>query len=280
MNDGRRRIAVRLAPLLLLLGIGAALLAPDLTGLRLDNPDRTRVSELRATLASLPAEPLVIVGFDPDLGTYAEVRRTVRVLLGDLLQRDARLAFVSLTPEGRALAIAELDRLQGLNAGATRLLDLGFRPGAEAALVSLARGGITAEGGGSIARSLAADGMDAAHLAVLVGGNDLGPRAWVEQVATRVPDLPLVAVAPTVLLPELQPYLATGQLDALLGTVRDGVAYREAVDLGAQERFAEANEPGPLPFVVGILAAALVLGQAAGARLLALARGAVPREAP
>ena len=49
----------------------------------------------------LPAGPLVLVGFDPDLGTYAEVRPTVRTALADLLDRDARLAFISLTPEGR-----------------------------------------------------------------------------------------------------------------------------------------------------------------------------------
>ena len=39
----------------------------------------------------------------------------------------------------------------------------------------------------------------------------------------------LVAVAPTVLLPELTPYLESGQLRALLATPRDGAAYRESV---------------------------------------------------
>jgi hypothetical protein len=59
----------------------------------------------------LPPDSLVLVGFDPDLGTYAEIRPTVRTLLAALLEHDARLAFVSLTPEGRALAIAEAARM-------------------------------------------------------------------------------------------------------------------------------------------------------------------------
>ena len=67
--------------------------------------------EMTAVLDELPPDALVLVGFDPDLGTYAEVRPTVRVLLEDLLARDARLAIVSLTAEGRALAIAERARL-------------------------------------------------------------------------------------------------------------------------------------------------------------------------
>ncbi|MGH2428155.1 MAG: hypothetical protein ACRDGV_04605 [Candidatus Limnocylindria bacterium] len=280
MSEGGRRLAIRLGPLLLLGAIAVGLLQPNAVALQLDNPDRTRVSELRAALARLPDDPLVIVGFDPDLGTYAEIRATVRALFADLLRRDARLALVSLTPEGRALAVAELGRLGRLEASSTRLQDLGFRPGAEAALVSLTRGGIVSEGGGSIARRLAEDGLAGVDLALVVGGNDLGPRAWVEQVGTRVPGLPLVAVAPTILLPELQPYLGTGQLEALLATVRDGAAYRASVDLGRLARLAEQGPPGPLPFLAGMLAAVLVLGQAAGARVFAGARSMLPRDVP
>ena len=47
-------------------------------------------------------------GFDPDLGTYAEVRPTARAVIDDLLARDAVLRLVSLTPEGRALAVSEI----------------------------------------------------------------------------------------------------------------------------------------------------------------------------
>lgn len=213
-------------------------------------------------LDALPPEPIVLVGFDPDLGTYAEVRPTVRTVIADLLNRGSRLAFVSVTPEGRALLVAELDRLARAEANPTRVLDLGYLPGAEAALVSLVRELPVGEGTGSLARQLAAGGIGAVDAAVIIGGNDIGPRSWVEQVAPRTDELPLLAVAPTVLLPELLPYLESGQLVALLATPVAGAAYRDGADVGALERLLEIAPPGPLPILVGMIVAILVLAQA------------------
>src|SRR5918999_633482 len=210
MSRGRQ-LAARLAPAALLALLAAALLAPATPALELASPDRTRTAGLRAALGQVPVDGLVVIGFDPDLGTYAEIRSTVRALLADLVARRATMAFVSLTPEGRALA--------------------------------------------------------GAALAVVIGGGDLGPRSWVEQVATRLPELPIVAITPTVLLPELQPYLASGQLDALLGTIRDGAAYRATVDGDRQPPLVEERPIGPLPVLGGMIVAAGVLGLAVGARL-------------
>jgi hypothetical protein len=251
----------RLAPLLLLLGLALALL-PSTDLLRLaGSPDAA--DDVTAVLEELPPDAVVLVGFDPDLGTYAEVRPTVRTLLDDLLERDASLVFVSLTPEGRALAIAERARLLAAGVAADRLSDAGFIPGAEAALVRLA-GAIEAGGDGLPAGPIA--------LGVVVGGNDLGPRSWVEQLAPRVDGLELMAVAPSVLLPELQPYLESGQLRALLATPRDGAAYRDTVDGAAQG-------PGPLAVLVGMLVAVGVLGAAVVSRLGEILRSNRGREA-
>lgn len=200
----------------------------------------------------LPPDSLVLVGFDPDLGTYAEIRPTVRTLLADLLAHDARLTFVSLTPEGRALAIAERARLLAGAVSADRLIDAGFVPGAEAAIVSLAR---AIDGDGD--RLVAGLPDQPIALGLIVGGNDIGPRSWVEQFEPRIQDVALVAVAPSVLLPELTPYLESGQLQALLATPRDGAAYRASAspsDLG------ELGGPPPLAVLVGMLVAVGVLG--------------------
>ena len=222
--------------------------------------------EMTAVLDELPPDALVLVGFDPDLGTYAEVRPTVQVLLEDLLARDARLAIVSLTAEGRALAIAERARLLEDGVDEARLLDAGFVPGAEAALVRLA--GAVGDGG---------DGLPAEELdmGLVVGGNDIGPRSWVEQFAPRVEGIALVAVAPSVLLPELGPYLESGQLRALLATPRDGAAYREAEGVGE----GALAGPAPLAVLVGMLAAIAVLGAAVVSRLGETLRSSRGREA-
>ena len=279
MNERARRLS-RLAPILLLAALAAAWLAPGVPWLRLSAPDPLAADRTTAALDALGDEPRVLVGFDADLGTYSEIRPTVRALLADLIARRARLAFVSLTAEGRALAAAELARLAREEANAERLMDLGFIPGAEAGLVDLTRDLRPPElGSGEFADEVGAEGIDAFGAVLVIGGNDLGPRSWMEQVAPRIGDIPFVAVTPTILLPEVQPYLASGGLAALLGTPGDGAAYRESLDPASLGPLADPTEPRPLPVLVGLLVAIAVLGQALGARALDYLRISRAREA-
>jgi hypothetical protein len=264
---------------LLLLLAGGVLIGQGDTGdeLPLANPDPGRVDEVLATFDRLPGQPLVLVAMDADLGSYPEIRPTSRAVLDDLLQRGASLAFISVTSEGRAIAVAEIDRLAISGAAQGRLLDLGFVSGVEAGLVRLVGDVLPSAAGGPMADAIAAGGggVSAFHLVVLVGGVDVGPRTWVEQVGTRLPRLPMIAVAPTFAQPELAPYLRTGQLAALLATVRDGAAYAQA---------AAADDPAPLPgapradrlpsslaMLLGMVAALLVLGRQLAGSLPGLA---------
>jgi hypothetical protein len=249
MSD-RRRWLRRLGPAMLLAVLAVAWLVPGPDWLRLATPDRRPAERMDATIDGLPDAVRVLVGFDPDLGTYAEIRPTVRALLAELQARDARLAVVSLTPEGRALAVAELARLERSGEGAVD--DLGFAAGAEAGLVDLA------------------DGLTERHDAiVVVGGNDIGPRSWVEQVRPRA-DVPILAVTPVVLLPEVQPYVAGGQLAAALTTPRDGAAWRAGLAPGAANA---ADEPRALAVLVGLLVAVAVLARGVGGRAIGAIRG-------
>jgi hypothetical protein len=270
----RSALATRLAPLLLVVALGAALLAGLDDRLMLESADDVTARAVTAAFDAMPDDALVLVGFDPDVGTYAEIRPTVRAVLADLLNRGATLAVVSLTPDGRALALAELARMDRAEANPRQLMDLGFLPGAEAALVALARG---IDGGSQ--DPIRADLPSAPDLAVVIGGIDLGPRSWVEQVQPRIDGMPIVVVAPTVLLPELEPYRASGQLAALIGTPRDGAAYRAHAELGRLERMVDPSAgPSPAAILLGLLVAIGVLGQAFGSRLAAVMRAARPRD--
>lgn len=270
----RSALAARLAQLLLVVALAAALLAGLDDRLMLESADDGAARAVTAAFDAMPDDALVLVGFDPDVGTYAEIRPTVRAVLADLLNRGATLALVSLTPDGRALAIAELARMDRSEANPRQLIDLGFLPGAEAALVAVARG----INGGS-QDPIRADLPSPPDLAVVIGGIDLGARSWVEQVQPRIDGLPIVAIAPTVLLPELEPYRASGQLAALIGTPRDGAAYRAQAELGRLERMVDpAAGPSPAAIIVGLLVAIGVLGQAFGSRLAAVMRAARPRD--
>jgi hypothetical protein len=259
-----------LAPGALLLVLSLALVPATGDLLRLAGSPAV-ADDVGEVLDTLPADALVLVGFDADLGTYAEIRPTVRTLLADLLERGARLAFVSLTPEGRALAIAERARLLSAGVAAERLSDAGFIPGGEAALVRVA-GAIGTRSGG-LAGGLPEEPV---ALGLVVGGNDFGPRSWVEQFAPRVTGVELVAVAPSVLLPELRPYLESGQLRALLSTPREGAAYRESADASD---LAPEPGPAPLPVLVGLLVGIGVLGVAVVGRIGDALRDSRGREA-
>jgi hypothetical protein len=254
--------------LLLVLAVGVIVGARETSdALQLANPDPIRSAQVREAFARLPAQALVLVAMDPDLGTYAEIRPTLRAALDDLLRGGASLAFVSVTTEGRAIAAAELERLRDLGTADEVLLDLGFVSGAEAGMVRLVGDALPAGASGPVADAISAGGggISAFQMVLLVGGIDIGPRSWVEQVGTRLPALPMVAIAPTFMQPELAPYLRTGQLAGLLATVRDGATYSQAV---AADRFVLLSDeprgdrpPSSLAVLLGMLIAAGVLGR-------------------
>lgn len=265
----------RLAPfgLLALLSL-AVVLPPTAPTVELANPDRSSAAAFGAALTALPNDARVLVGFDPDFGTYPEISYATRAALDALLRANASLAFVSYSPEGRALATAELDRLRRGGVSADRLLDLGYRSGAEAALVGSVASIVPSSATGRLADGAraAGGGIDAFALTLVVGGNDLDPRVWIEQVGTRLPKQRILAIAPTFLRPELEPYLHSGQLSALLGTLRDGVAY--AAESGASAAGTSSDRPpSALAMLIGMLVGLGVLLESSGGRLLGVVRG-------
>jgi hypothetical protein len=280
-----RRIGRAFPALALLGGLAVAWLLPSLG---IPSPGWTAPSwsrpgsELHDVIGGLPPNAIVLFDVDADLGTYAEIRYATRAALADLLAGGSRLAVVSFSPEGRAVAAAEIARLRDLGAGQDRLLDLGFRSGAEAALVQLAGEGVGPDPTGPIADALRAQhGLAAVSLAVVVGGIDIGPRLWVEQVLPRAPSLRIAAISPSFLLPDVQPYRDSGQLVAVVGTLPNAVAYGQAVAAGGgggAAAFAE-RQPSGLAILVGmIVSIALLLFVAARSTSQAAGSDGVLRE--
>lgn len=270
MSD-RLALATRAAPaaFVLLLAVASLLPEPDL--LSLGSSDADVVERVASTLDALPDAPVVVIGFDPDVGTYPEIRPAVRALLAELMARDAQLVLVSLTPEGRALALAELGRLAAVGDPQPAIVDLGYVAGSEAALASLSRSARAVDAPAALAAELEGDGLGAGDLVVVIGGNDIGPRTWVEQALPRIGAPPTVAIAPTILLPELLPYVESGQLDALIGTPVDGASYRAAVS-AAPDGVGGDRSVDRLGVLVGLLVAIGVIGQALVSRALPAVR--------
>jgi hypothetical protein len=273
---------VGLAPLALVALIAAAWALPQLPFLALGGgPASAAGDDLHVAIGGLPDQPIVLVDMDPDLGTYPEIRYATRAALADLFAVGARVAMISFSPEGRAIAIAEIARLRGAGAGPDRLVDLGFRSGGEAALVQLAGQVIDHDITGAASPILddldaRGGGLGAFDLALVVGGGEMSPRTWIEQVEPRVPGLAVAAVTPTFLLPEMQPYRDAGQLVALAGTLPEGVAYGASVAAGGT-----TSGPGQVPepppsdtaVLVGMLVALGVLVESAAGSLVSNLRG-------
>ena len=275
-----RRIGPRLAPLALVLVVAIGVAVGAVDGLGLGAPASVPARAFQATLDGTDARGRVLVAFDPDIGTYAEIRPAVRAALAQLAGHGASLSFISFSAEGRALAIAELARLERGGVESTRLLDLGFRAGAEAALIAAVRSAVPAGASGALAEGLRADGggLGAFDLALVVGGTDIGPRSWVEQVAPRARDLATVAIVPTVLAPLTAPYERSGQLQAVLGTTRDDAAYvalvlADPTVAGRDATTVEDLPPAALPILLGMLLTLGALADAIATRLRAPGAG-------
>ncbi len=259
-----RRAAPAIGILLLL--VLATLLPIRGDALRLASPDRSHVDQMRRAIGDLRSGDLVLVAMDADLGTYPEIRAATRAAIADVAAHGAQLAIVSFTAEGRAIAAAERERIarQGTQAVPA---DLGFVAGAEAGMVRSIASIVPAGAGGPILEAIRAGGggIGAFAMVLIVSGSDISARSWVEQVGSRLPETPMVTIAPTFLDPELEPYLRSGQLSAVLATLREGVAYAEAVTATSDV------DPGPitapLPMLVGLLAALVVLAESAFRRL-------------
>jgi hypothetical protein len=271
----------RAAPALLLLVMlaGASFLSGSIDGLRLASPDRSHGDQLRTAIGDLPSGALVLIAFDADLGTYPEIRATTRVAIADLAAHGTRLSIVSFTPEGRAIAAAEIDRATRVGTGES-LADLGFVAGAEAGLVRSVESIVPSAAQGPTVDAIRerGGGIGAFDMVMIVSGSDISARSWVEQVGTRLPKLSMVAIAPTFLDPELEPYLRSGQLTALLATLREGVAYTEAVTVDPAS--SPGTSVGPLPMLVGMLVALGVLAEAAFRRLRRRATRPSARRSP
>ena len=187
------RTSIAWLALLLLLG-AATVIAPGARSniLALANPDVA--SGERA--AGRPGRACRISRWcwwrmDADLGTYPEIRPAIRAALDDLLAtRSVARLREHHQPKGARSPPPRWSACERRASRRTSLLDIGFVAGVEAGMVRLV-GVVRAPQRSAVPWPMRVrsrgGGLDAFDMALLVGGSDVGPRTWVEQVGTRVP---------------------------------------------------------------------------------------------
>jgi len=174
----------------------------------------------------LPVDSVVVVAFDYNPATAAELSLQARAILDHLMRRRVRIMAISLYPEGAALAGDLLDELaakQGYTYGED-YLHLGYLPNQPVSVRYFLNSGPAGKGrtdyrnGREVSRYPVAQGvkdLSAVRLVIELAGNDNTLRTWVEQIAVRA-NVPVVAGVSAAIAPYAWPYLDSGQLQALL----------------------------------------------------------------
>ncbi len=174
----------------------------------------------------LPAGSAVIVAFDYNPATAAELSLQARAIVDHLMSRQVRIMAISLYSEGAALAGDVLDELaqkRGYRYGED-YIHLGYLPNHPAFVRRFLDVGPAGEGqrdyrDGELVntRAVAQGVTDLSSVALVIelAGDESTLRTWVEQI-TAGAGVPTVAGVSAATAPYARPYLDSGQLQALL----------------------------------------------------------------
>ncbi len=176
-----------------------------------------RVSEPTAamydTIEGLDPGSVVVISHDYTPGVAAEMVPQARAVVHHLMQREARLVSVSLTPEGSRLGQRVLQEVAWAHAyDEDDYLDLGYVVGVEAGPRSVVEG-LLGPGGADFV-----GGVDDIALIVELAGGPESLRLWLEQVQGLY-QIPMVAGVSATADPFARPYYhneARQQLQGLM----------------------------------------------------------------
>ena len=227
-----------LVSLLLILAVGL----PLVTNLQISQATGLQTPEMLGAftlIGSLPANAPVLVVFDYEPALSGELEAAATPLMDHLLLQGPRLALISTSPTGPALAERFLTdtSVSPLIAGhnyqtGQQYVDLGYLAGGPSGIQYFAMS--PAE-----AAPFTLDGepawqlpplqgiqklSDFAAILVLTDNADTG-RAWIEQTGSAIGSTPLLMVISAQAEPMLLPYYDSGQIQGLVTGLAGGEAY-------------------------------------------------------
>lgn len=258
----RSNVWRRLAYLVLATAIVVGVMLPPGT-LGSSSAISPEVSDLYATIETLPLRSTVLVSFDYEPATSDEMQPLASAVITHLMRRQARILTMSLLPQGPALAGGVMRTLaeQNVYAYGADYVNLGFFSGDEAALASLGSNLSAALKGDDASGQPLADmtlpravsGMSAINLVIEIAGDESGAARWVEQVQTRT-GVRLVALTSAVALPLTFPYRQSGQLTGLASGLPAAAQYEHLMGYtGQATRGMDAQSLGHLAILLFII---------------------------
>jgi hypothetical protein len=281
----------RLLYLALLLALVAALARPVSGSIGLNTPPTAPGADnLFAQIDRLTENDTVLVGYEWDARRSGELRPLEQAVLGQLIQHKVKLVLVSTDAQGTLLLFDLRDKLgaAGYKPSGEDYILLGYKPGAELALRSLAqdfRGALRSDFQGNDATSsgLATNAGGQPRLSsladfamVLVLADDpIDVQGWMEQVrpSAKKADgslVPFGFVLPAETAPIVQPYLSQTSIYHLSGR-QGAIAYQRL--RGDKTAAQIASEAGEQRLSLVIYVAVFLIGAAAIGASSVVARG-------
>jgi hypothetical protein len=217
---------------------------------------------------ALPAGAPVLVAVDYQPALAGEMQASSTAVLESLMERGARLAFISTTPNGPALAQSLLDGVLARNSalqslyglGSQNVVNMGYLAGGAAGLADFAVRPQETQVY-ALDMSMAWDhpalkGVTSlagfAQVLVITDSADNG-RAWVEQVQPVLGSTPMTMVISAQSAPLMLPYYESGQVKGMVSGMAGGAAFEQIA-----QRPATARQYWD-PFQAGILVATVLI---------------------
>ena len=238
---GRRteRLAAATVRWMAYLILAAAVVVPILLGSRWSERNMTvgvSTTAMYDAIEGLPPGAVVLVSQDYDPGAAGEMLPQARAILHHLMEREAQVINVSLTPEGARLSQQVLDEVAGDHgyAEGDGYQTLGYVVGVEAGPRSVVEGLLTAGWSDLVG------GVEDIALIVEFAGAPEYLRLWLEQVQGPY-GIPMIAGVSATADPFARPYYRNEVNRQLLGLVTGLVGAAEYEQLSGRSGLALAS---------------------------------------
>ncbi|HVN54482.1 MAG TPA: hypothetical protein VMT46_09135 [Anaerolineaceae bacterium] len=234
---------------------------------------------LKSTIDALPDNAPVLLAADYEPSLAGEMQASSSGVVSHLMQRGARLAIITTTPTGSALAGNLLNQAsQSLPAavrqtytGGEKIAQLGYLAGGPAALLEFARNPQYAapaympdhvqKAWDQPVMSGVQSVMDFKAVIVLTDNVDTG-RAWLEQFQPLLPadgSIPFLMVTSAQAAPMLRAYLDSGQVQGMVSGLAGGAAYEQLIQSpGPGSQNWNGFQAGMLVTLILVLAGGLI----------------------
>jgi hypothetical protein len=268
--DGSRRLSRSVWGVigLAMFSLAAAMLWSGSSVAGSSQPAGAGLAEMTSRIDSMPPESVVLIGMDYDLSLAGEINNVALPVLVHLMSKQVSMVFVPTRPTGSAMAklLIETGKNWLPEYPNQKTFVLSFIPGGAAGLLQLATDlqeavPVSIDGTDPwVSQELVniRNISDFSFVLILTDSANSG-KDWIEQVQPRLAAKSLYVIASRQAEPILEPYLKSGQIQAMVAGISDGATYERVHLFTTNNQQMLKAYHGVLLFMAVLLACVIVL---------------------